>query len=123
MFVEFPSGFFHRVIRAAASGRWAHNLFHADFGSAPVVSRHTVTDVALSDDPDQVEFLFVLNHRRATAIGFPHRLRGTRRRVFRRAARRGLDWFHDLTTTTHFRFLLWFLMPKSRQWGAPHDAA
>lgn len=67
MFVEFPARFFNRLIRATTRRRGLHDLFDANFGSAPVVSRHAATHVALGDDADQLEAFCILNHRRAAA--------------------------------------------------------
>jgi hypothetical protein len=65
MLVEFSARFFNWLIRATTSRRGSHNLFDANFGSAPVISRHAATHVALGDDADQLEFFCILNHRRA----------------------------------------------------------
>jgi hypothetical protein len=110
MLVEFPARFFNWLIRATTRRRGTHDLFDVHFRSAPVISRHAATHVALGDDADQLEFLCIRNHRRATAFRFSHCLRGTRRRVLRRTAPRRFDWLHDITTTTHFPFLPYFLI-------------
>ena len=67
MLVEFPAPFFNRLMRAATRRRRSHDLFHADFRSVTVISRHATTDVALRDDADQLEAFCILNHWRTAA--------------------------------------------------------
>ena len=52
MLVEFSACSVKRLAFAAASCCRSHDLLDADFGSAPVISRHATTHVALSDDAD-----------------------------------------------------------------------
>jgi hypothetical protein len=67
MLVEFPARFFNWLSRATTCSRRTHDLFDANFRSAPVISRHAATHVALGDDADQLELFCILNHRRAAA--------------------------------------------------------
>ncbi|MDO8632377.1 MAG: hypothetical protein Q7R41_17990 [Phycisphaerales bacterium] len=67
MIVEFAARFFDRLICATTSRRGSHDLFDANFRSMAVIGRHAATDVALGDDADQLEGLYILNHRRAAA--------------------------------------------------------
>ena len=67
MLVEFPARFFNRLARTTTRRQGAHDLFDANVRSAPVISRHAATHVALGDDADQLAVLCILNHRRAAA--------------------------------------------------------
>jgi hypothetical protein len=67
MLVELPARFFNRLLRATTRRRGTHDLSDGNFGSTPVMSCHPATDVALGDDPDQLECFCILNHRRAAA--------------------------------------------------------
>ena len=67
MLVEFPAPFFNWLIRATTRRRGTHDRFDAYLRSAPVISRHAATHVALGDDADQLEVFCILNHRRAAA--------------------------------------------------------
>jgi len=67
MLVEFPARFCNGLIRATTRRRGTHDVFYAYLGSAPVISRHAATHVALGDDADQLEVFCVLNYGRAAA--------------------------------------------------------
>jgi hypothetical protein len=67
MLVELPARFFNRLLGATTRRRGTHDLSDADFGSTPIMSCHAATHVALGDDADQLECLYILNHRRAAA--------------------------------------------------------
>jgi hypothetical protein len=67
MFMEFLLRDFERVIRAAASRCGTHNISDAHVGRLTVLGSHMVTDVALGHDADEIEILFILNHRCAPA--------------------------------------------------------
>jgi hypothetical protein len=67
LFVELSASFFNGLVRAATRRRGAHDRFDAYFRGAPVISCHPATHVTLGDDADQLEFLGILNHRRAAA--------------------------------------------------------
>jgi hypothetical protein len=64
---QLPARFFNRLIRVTTRRRWSHDLFDANFGSTPVISRHAATHVALGDDADQLAVLCILNYGRAAA--------------------------------------------------------
>jgi hypothetical protein len=67
MFVKLPARLVDRLIRAATSGCWSHDLLDADVGSVAVGSRHAATYVALSDHAHQLEVVRILDHGRAAA--------------------------------------------------------
>ncbi len=67
MLVEFPAGCCNGLIRATTRRRGTHDLFDAYLGSTAVISGHTATHVALSDDADQLQVFCILNHSRAPA--------------------------------------------------------
>ena len=57
MLVEFPAYFFNRLTRTTPdqADKGLHDLFDTNFRSAPVISHHAATHVALGDDADQHE--------------------------------------------------------------------
>jgi hypothetical protein len=63
MLVELPARFFNRPARTTTGRQGSHDLFDAHFRSAPVISRHAATHVALGDDADQLKGFCILNHR------------------------------------------------------------
>jgi len=67
MLVELPARCVNRLIRPTTRRRGTHDLFDAYLRSAPVISRHAATHVALGDDADQLEGFCILNHGRAAA--------------------------------------------------------
>jgi hypothetical protein len=67
MLVEFSARPLNRLICVTASRRRAHDLFDGNLRSAPVISCHATTDVALGDNADHLEVFRILNHRRAAA--------------------------------------------------------
>ena len=113
MLVEFTARFFDWLIRATTRRRGTHDRSDAYLRSAPVISRHATTHVALGDDTDQLESIWSLNHRRTAAARIAHRSRSVCRRVVRRTARRRFDWFHHITTTTHCLCLIKRVWPRA----------
>jgi hypothetical protein len=67
MLVEFPARFCNWLIRSTTRRRGTHDVFDANFGSAPVIRRHAAAHVAFGNDADQLEVFCVLNHGRAAA--------------------------------------------------------
>jgi hypothetical protein len=65
MLVEFSARFCNWFIRATTRSRGMHDVCDAHLRSAPVLSRHAATHVALGDDADQLEVFCVLNYGRA----------------------------------------------------------
>lgn len=63
MLVGFPTYFFNPLARTTTNRQGLHDLFDAHLRSAPVISRHAATHVALGDDADQLVVFCILNHR------------------------------------------------------------
>ena len=106
MFVEFPADVINWLVLVATRGRRFHDFSNADFRALAIIRRHAATHVTLGDDSDQLASLGILDNRRAAASGFTHGLRRVDRSVFRRTARRRLDWFHHIATAAHFVLLV-----------------
>jgi hypothetical protein len=67
MLVEFPARFLDWFTCATTRRRRAHDLLDAHVRSAPVISGHATTHVALGDDAHQLECTSILYHRSAAA--------------------------------------------------------
>jgi hypothetical protein len=67
MLTECASRFVNGLIRPATGRHGPHDLLDANVGGTTVISRHAAADVALGDNADEREALFILNHRRAAA--------------------------------------------------------
>ena len=73
IFMKFPLRLFQSFTCITASGDyWSHDFADGDLGRVPVVGRHAVTNVAFSDNTDQIKILFILNNGSApTARNLP----------------------------------------------------
>ncbi len=67
MLVEFASRFVNRLIRPATGRTGPHELLDANVRRTAVISRHAATNVALGDNADQFEAVYILDHRSAAA--------------------------------------------------------